>query len=281
MQNAHTSARAARERLLGISVACVLGALTACGDDPAPAGAATNAFTGELPAEETTAPIPPVVVNDAGATSDVGAPPATKTDPKPPTPIDANAVLAMLANCNEVTTGRYKKDSSDSTGTIPICGLGDAVFWQADMDIDCDGKESTACNKTTDPWFMNETSGVDSKGDPLDSATLPFVVIPLKSSRFDYTQHGLKHGSVVMVIYKGKIEYGVFGDLGPSTIIGEASYAMAQRLGINPDPETGGTGSGVTYIAFGGTTGVVSKMEDHDEAVRIGETRARALLSSK
>ncbi len=40
------------------------------------------------------------------------------------------------------------------------------------------------------------------------------------------------------------------GDTGPDEIIGEASYATAKALGIDPDPETGGTDSGVTYIVF-------------------------------
>jgi hypothetical protein len=40
--------------------------------------------------------------------------------------------------------------------------------------------------------------------------------------------------------------------VGPEATIGEASYATAVALGINPDPGRGGVSSGVTYIIFPG-----------------------------
>ena len=86
-------------------------------------------------------------------------------------------------------------------------------------------------------------------------------------------------GSVAAVIYDGKIEYGIVGDVGPTSIIGEASYAMAKRLGINPDPKVGGISTGVTYIVFTGPSGVVSKKEDHAEAVTKGTARAAQFLA--
>jgi hypothetical protein len=104
-------------------------------------------------------------------------------------------------------------------------------------------------------------------------------VIPLPSSRFDYSAHGIQLGSVVAVIYGGKVAYGVFGDEGPEEIIGESSYAMAKSLGIDPDPDSGGTDGPVTYIVFTGSSGVVPKIEDHAAAVTIGEARAAALIN--
>jgi len=43
-------------------------------------------------------------------------------------------------------------------------------------------------------------------------------------------------GNVVAVIYNHKLQYAVFGDTGPTNLIGEASYATAKKLGIDPDP---------------------------------------------
>ncbi len=63
------------------------------------------------------------------------------------------------------------------------------------------------------------------------------------------------------MIYKGKIEYGIIGDTGPDDIIGEASYAMAKSLGIDPDPSTGGTDDEVVYVAFTGKSDAVKKNE--------------------
>jgi Fungal chitosanase of glycosyl hydrolase group 75 len=191
-----------------------------------------------------------------------------------PTPAD---LLALTQSCNQVSNGFYAPDSGE-TANIPICGLTGAVYWKADMDIDCDGKMSMQCNINADPDYQDQTSAVDSHGDPLDSANLPFVVVPLASSRFDYKAAGLKLGSVILVIYNGKLNYGVFGDEGPSSIIGEASYAMANSLGIDPDPSTGGVDSGVTYIAFTGAGAIQSPIEDHDGAVTLGQSLARKLI---
>jgi hypothetical protein len=189
----------------------------------------------------------------------------------------AAQLLGKLATCMKVG-GNYATDSGGAQ-TIPICGLPSAVFWTADLDVDCDGKPSGVCNSMTDPSFQAQTSATDSHGDPLDAATLPFVVVPLPSARFDYSAGGLRLGSVIAVIYHDRVEYGVFGDEGPSTIIGEASHRMAELLGIDPDPSTGGADDGVAYIAFTGASAAVTVMEDHDEAVAIGIAKARALLA--
>ncbi len=191
----------------------------------------------------------------------------------------AAQLLGKLATCNRVG-GDYATDSG-GTENIPICGLtgGAGVYWKADMDIDCDGKETAQCNLNTDPDFQNQTSATDSHGDPLDSAGLPYVVVPLPSSRWDYSGAGLDFGSVIAVIYQDKVEYAVFGDEGPSSVIGEASVATATALGIDADPSTGGADSGVAYIAFTGPSAVVMPIEDHAAAVQLGIAKAEALLS--
>jgi hypothetical protein len=102
--------------------------------------------------------------------------------------------------------------------------------------------------------------------------------VPGVSSRWSYKAAGITMGTVAVVIYDGKMEFGIVGDVGPKAILGEASYAMAKRLGINPNPSTGGTDSGVTYVVFTGSSAVVSKNEDHAEAVRVGKRRAAQLL---
>lgn len=191
----------------------------------------------------------------------------------------AEQLLALTADCMAVSQGDYQSDDDGSPANIPICGLKGAVFWTADMDIDCDGKETPQCNLQTDPAYQNQTSAEDSQGQPLDAASLPYVVVPLPSNRFDYAAAGLELGTVIAVIYQGQVRYGVFGDEGPDNIIGEASYAMAQSLGVDPDPSTGGTDGPVTYIAFVGKSGVVGTIEDHDEAVSVGEARAAQLLA--
>lgn len=193
----------------------------------------------------------------------------------PPT---AAELRAAVATCDMVIGGPFAADSGD-TANISICGRTGFVHWTADMDIDCDGKETPQCNLDTDPYFMDATAAVDSNGDPLDSAGLPFVVVPLRTTRFDYRAAGLAMGSVFAVVYGDRVEYGVAGDLGPGAIIGEASYAMAVSLGIDPDPSTGGTDEDVIYIGFTGDSAEIDPIEDHAAAVALGESLARSLVA--
>jgi hypothetical protein len=192
----------------------------------------------------------------------------------------ASALVAALEPCDDPWNATYEPDEGADEPPIPICQLTGAIGWTADMDVDCDGKTTAQCNDDTDPSYYPETSATDSNGDPLDAASLPFVVIPLPNGAFDYEAAGLSLGSVVAVVYQGQIAYGVLGDEGPKSIIGEASYAMAASLGIDPDPAIGGADDGVTYIAFTGPDAIVSPIEDHAKAVALGESLVKKLLAS-
>lgn len=212
----------------------------------------------------------------------VSGPPAPPSDPPAtggaaPT---AAQLRAATASCSQVSPGKYRPNSDAGvTPTIPICGLPGAVFWTADLDVDCDGVSSSACNSTTDPWYQSQTAATDSHGHPLDAAALPYVVVPGKSSLFDFAAAGVRMGSVVAVIYKDRVVYGVVGDIGPKDAIGEASYAMAKALGINPNPKNGGADSGVTYIAFTGTAAIAAPIEDAQRATTMGTSLASKLVS--
>lgn len=81
---------------------------------------------------------------------------------------------------------------------------------------------------------------------------------------------------MVAVIHDNQIQYAVVGDTGPTDIIGEASYATAKSLGIDPAPATGGTASGVTYILF--TNSRVSPIESRSAAASLGESLAKRFL---
>jgi hypothetical protein len=230
----------------------------------------------------------PITADDAGqdasvdAASDAAATPdATSPDAPSDAPADAGDLLAKLqaltASCNQVSNGLFALNGG-GTPTVPICGLTGAVFWKADMDIDCDGKQTAQCNISTDPYYQNQTSATDSQGNPLDAANLPYTVVPGKSTRFDWAQAGLKLGSVILVVYKGKAEYTVFGDVGPTASIGEASYATANDLGIDPNPSTGGIGGGVLYVAFTGPSAVASPIEDHAATATLGQSLLASLV---
>ncbi|WP_330308653.1 MULTISPECIES: glycoside hydrolase family 75 protein [unclassified Streptomyces] len=191
--------------------------------------------------------------------------------------VSAADLLAKVTSCSQISNGKYKTDD-ETSATIPVCGKNGAVFWKADMDIDCDGQVTSKCNGDTDPWFQDDTAFHQSDGKALRAEALPYVVVPSSSSIWKYTSAGIKGGGVVAVIYNGKVEYAVVGDTGPTKIIGEASYATAKALGIDPDPETGGADSGVTYILFKNSQ--VSPIESHSAAVSLGDSLAKQFLQN-
>jgi hypothetical protein len=189
--------------------------------------------------------------------------------------VGAADLLAKTTSCTPISHGRYRTDAN-TRATIPVCGTKGAVFWKADMDIDCDGRRTAKCNERTDPWFHPDTAFHQSDGRPLRSDALPYVVVPGASDIWNHARAGVKGGGVVAVIHDGKVQYAVVGDTGSTKIIGEASYATAQALGIDPDPATGGVGSGVTYILFRNSQ--VSPIESHKAAVTEGDRLAKRFL---
>ncbi|MFF0188209.1 glycoside hydrolase family 75 protein [Streptomyces sp. NPDC005244] len=191
--------------------------------------------------------------------------------------VSAASLLAKVTSCSQISSGKYRTDE-ETSATIPVCGKNGAVFWKADMDIDCDGQVTSKCSGDTDPWFQDDTAFHQSNGQPLRADSLPYVVVPSTSSIWKYTSSGIKGGGVVAVVYNNKVEYAVVGDTGPTSIIGEASYATASALGIDPDPETGGTDSGVTYILFKNSQ--VSPIESHTAAVTLGNSLAQQFLAN-
>lgn len=191
----------------------------------------------------------------------------------------AAALAALTAGCQVASSGRYATDDGLAP-TIDICKLNGAFFWKSDMDVDCDGQTTPECNLGTDPAYQNQTSFTQSDGQPLIAARLPFVVVPLPSSRFDYMAADIRPGALAIVLYAGQLSYGVFGDEGPDNIIGEGSYAMAKSLGIDPDPSTGGVDSGVTFFLFTGAAAVVDPIESTTAAQALGPNLAAQLLAS-
>ncbi|MFJ6657298.1 glycoside hydrolase family 75 protein [Streptomyces sp. NPDC091377] len=190
-------------------------------------------------------------------------------------PVSADALLARVRDCLPVSRGRYRSDAW-APADIPVCGTRGAVFWKADMDIDCDGRAGRHCNARSDPSFSPQTSVRQSDGRALSAETLPFVVVPMPSRIWDHREHGARAGAVAAVVHRDRVRYAVVGDRGPRDLIGEASYAMAEALGIDPDPRTGGAASGVTYIVFKDSR--ATPVESPAAAVREGERLAREFL---
>ncbi|WP_250400290.1 glycoside hydrolase family 75 protein [Streptomyces cellostaticus] len=199
------------------------------------------------------------------------APPASRREGT----VGAAELLAKVTSCSQISHGRYRPDE-ETPATVPVCGMNGAVFWKADMDVDCDGRRITGCDEDRDPRYQADTAFRQSDGGPLEAGYLPHAVVPGASSLWDYPGAGITGGGVVAVVCDGRVEYTVVGDTGPAAIIGEASYATAEALGIGPDPATGGVDSGVTYVLFKNSR--VSPVESHRAAVFLGDQLARQFL---
>src|SRR5258707_655870 len=156
------------------------------------------------------------------------------------------------------TENKFQTDM-DKPKNISMFSLTNATFWTADMDIDCDGRETPFCNKKTDPSFQNELS-CDAD---ISANETPYFVIPTGSPA-NSKKRGIEIGQVAAIIYKNQVVYAVFLDeCGTRTLIGEASCATARLLGIDPDPKNGGTDEPVTYIVFAGPTGRITDKKDY------------------
>src|SRR3954470_10019378 len=123
----------------------------------------------------------------------------------------AAELLAKVTTCKQISNGRYKP-TGDAPADIPVCDKTGAVFWKADMDIDCDGIRTTQCNENTDCCFQPDTAFHTSADAPLNAAQLPYVVVPSPSSIWNFQNFGIAGGGVVAVIYNNQVTYAVVGD---------------------------------------------------------------------
>jgi hypothetical protein len=81
----------------------------------------------------------------------------------------------------------------------------------------------------------------------VDAATIPYVVLPPKG----FVHAKLGDFAAVLNLKNGKIAGAIVADeSAPRLPMGEGSMALAQMLGIDSNPRTGGIESGVAWIIF-------------------------------
>lgn len=108
-------------------------------------------------------------------------------------------------------------------------------------------------------FYVSTTSyerGEFRRSDPrryLDSEKERFIVIP-GPIRMKVGPVILGALATVTNTETGQSVDAVVGDIGPATHLGEASMAVAEALGVNPDPKTGGEDKSIfVYRIFPGT----------------------------
>lgn len=159
---------------------------------------------------------------------------------------------------------------------------GGQIYIEADMDIDADGSPRA---RVIDPGNGQlETSlqypGVAGQAKNVNAELVPYFVLPGNKrhpSQSFFRRMGIGIGDVAAVIFKDKIEYAIFADVGPDDKMGEGSIALAQSLGHNPFKIIGGKPvvkisipRDVIYIIFPG-----SKVSPLKPATVVANTREK------
>jgi hypothetical protein len=109
------------------------------------------------------------------------------------------------------------------SGTVVVRLPGGELYYESLLELDSDGSEYMA----QDPTGQPKTSLLYHDGKPLDANAVPYFVLPKPLA----DQMGIRLGDVAAVIYGDKVEFAIFGDVGPSTKLGEGSIALHRGLG--------------------------------------------------
>jgi hypothetical protein len=213
--------------------------------------------------------------------------------------VKTHETTANLTNANAFCNQATGAGTVCSTKTVNVYQVGgkisttQPIFWQSNMDVDCDGSTSPLCSN--DPSHQNGLSY-----SSVDAAVTPFYVVPGCSlcnacspggfGPFAYNKRGIAYGQVAAIVYQIGANVGVayapfLDEDGCNQEIGEGSYALNYFLGINPDPLSGGSAdNNVAYIVFPGSANRVTDFSHTAAAnariISIGEKAAMALLAS-
>jgi hypothetical protein len=160
-------------------------------------------------------------------------------------------------------SGAAGSPGAPGSGNLQGLHPGGGTSFTAGMAIDTDGSG----NHHGDQTAQNQTSLSYSNGQGLNADTTPYFVLPPEVM----AAHHIKPGDLGLVSYHGKTVAAIFGDVGPSGKLGEGSTLLAKELGINSNPNSGGTGGGVHYQVFAGSGA--------GQAVTPGNTTPAALAS--
>lgn len=140
---------------------------------------------------------------------------------------------ASQARLGSIPLDRATPVPNHLAGAKAVLKLPDGqLYIDADMDIDADGSPRA---RRIDPCCGQlQTSltyaGIKGQARFVNSEEVPYMVLP---GGF-FAQFGIKPGDVAAVIFKDKVVYALFADVGPRTKAGEGSIKLAQMLGHNP-----------------------------------------------
>lgn len=142
----------------------------------------------------------------------------------------------------------------DNTGLDDNRNAKNSGSWVGVVTID--GKPVIQGKADPAPGFYVSPTTLEDKsrklGDPgryVDSETVPYIALPPEVLKAD----GARMGDMAAVVNlkNDTLAFAIVADRGPKRRIGEGSIALANALGINASPRSGGAASGVAYLVFG------------------------------
>ncbi|GAA6059551.1 hypothetical protein JCM10212_000607 [Sporobolomyces blumeae] len=155
-------------------------------------------------------------------------------------------------------SGGYKTNGKGKDGTRYCADAQDSpsfVYWESNMDVDCDGAPSTDGICEGDGSYFELTAFTDDAGKPINALEVPYVVIN-QGDGFDATKFGVQPLSVVAVICGkgGQITFGIWADTNALGSMGEASVNLARIcFGSGINGNAGHDEADVLYVAFAGS----------------------------
>jgi hypothetical protein len=205
-------------------------------------------------AEETIAKIPDGAMFDAGvAFQDTagGAAPAG-TGGFQADPASKKLLGDILTAVNSATAIRQSFAGVAYAATLP----GGQLLFQSELQLDTDGWPGG--NQGDNTWQPDTLNYTDRT--PIHANEVPYFVLPGNW----YSKFGIKLGDLAAVIYKGKLAFAVFADVGPKTKLGEGSLELLRQLGeerLRPNGKVINAGMGdssrgdyIVTVVFPGST---------------------------
>jgi hypothetical protein len=143
---------------------------------------------------------------------------------------------------------------ANSFGAVKVLGTlpSGQLYFDSELQLDTDGWPDGA-GRGDSSWQPVTTLTYEDDSS-INANAVPYFVLPKQWS----SQFNIKLGDLAAVIYKDKIAFAVFADVGPANKLGEGSLALLRRLGaerLKPDGKVinSGMGPGVITIVFPGS----------------------------
>jgi hypothetical protein len=127
------------------------------------------------------------------------------------------------------------------------------IAWIANMTVCCDGSGG---NPDNDPYYQSQTAYYNN-GKYLNPYEVPYTVVPPKIVGC-VVPIVMGCQGVIINLKSGLSTPAITGDVGPTTKIGEASCEAAKRVGLDPNPNHGGTSENIiAYMIWPGISAIV------------------------